>query len=113
MIQDIDLLLFMTVNPGFGGQKFIPNVLPKIEEASRLIHSNHLNVLIEVDGGINEETAKLCKEAGAHVLQEMLYIMRLIVKKRFEVFEKLNKKLKRSCSNKMSNFLYMCSVVIV
>ena len=68
MIQDIDLLLFMTVNPGFGGQKFIPNVLPKIEEASRLIHSNHLNVLIEVDGGLNEETAKLCKEAGAHVL---------------------------------------------
>ena len=68
MIQDIDLLLFMTVNPGFGGQKFIPNVLPKIEEASRLIYSNHLNVLIEVDGGINEETAKLCKEAGAHVL---------------------------------------------
>ena len=41
VIQDIDLVLFMTVNPGFGGQKFIPNVLPKIEEASRLIHSNH------------------------------------------------------------------------
>ncbi|HJA40895.1 MAG TPA: ribulose-phosphate 3-epimerase [Firmicutes bacterium] len=68
VIQDIDLVLFMTVNPGFGGQKFIPNVLPKIEEASRLIHSNHLNVLIEVDGGINRETAKLCKDAGAQVL---------------------------------------------
>ena len=68
VIQDIDLALFMTVNPGFGGQKFITNVLPKIEEASRMIHSNHLNVLIEVDGGVNEETAKLCKQAGAHVL---------------------------------------------
>lgn len=68
VIQDIDLILFMTVNPGFGGQKFILNVLPKIEEASRMIHSNHLNVLIEVDGGVNEETAKLCKHAGAHVL---------------------------------------------
>lgn len=68
IIQDVDLVLFMTVNPGFGGQKFIPSVLPKIENLSRQIKDKGLNIEIEVDGGVNRETAKLCIESGANVL---------------------------------------------
>lgn len=68
VIEDIDLVLLMTVNPGFGGQKFIHSVLPKIEEVAGMVKEKNLNVEIEVDGGVNEETAKLCVEAGANVL---------------------------------------------
>ncbi|MEK5443176.1 MULTISPECIES: ribulose-phosphate 3-epimerase [unclassified Fredinandcohnia] len=68
IIEDIDLVLLMTVNPGFGGQKFIHSVLPKIEEVARMVKEKNLNVEIEVDGGVNEETARLCVEAGANVL---------------------------------------------
>ncbi|CCO07174.1 ribulose-phosphate 3-epimerase [Desulforamulus hydrothermalis] len=64
----LDLVLLMTVNPGFGGQKFIPQVLPKIDELSRLIKQNGLTAEIEVDGGINAETAPLVARAGARVL---------------------------------------------
>jgi ribulose-phosphate 3-epimerase len=68
IIHDIDLVLLMTVNPGFGGQSFIENVIPKIKEVSELVHAYGLNVEIEVDGGVNAETAPLCIEAGANVL---------------------------------------------
>jgi len=68
ILEDIDMVLFMTVNPGFGGQKFIPQVLPKIKTAPNWIQERDLNVEIEVDGGVNPETAKLCVEAGATVL---------------------------------------------
>ncbi|NSL51226.1 ribulose-phosphate 3-epimerase [Calidifontibacillus erzurumensis] len=68
ILEDIDMVLFMTVNPGFGGQKFIPQVLPKIKTAANWIQERDLNVEIEVDGGVNPETAKLCVEAGATVL---------------------------------------------
>lgn len=68
IIEDIDLVLLMTVNPGFGGQKFIHSVLPKIEEVSRMVKEKNLHVEIEVDGGVNEDTARLCVEAGANVL---------------------------------------------
>jgi ribulose-phosphate 3-epimerase len=68
IIHDIDLVLLMTVNPGFGGQSFIENVIPKIKEVSELVHAHGLNVEIEVDGGVNAETAPLCIEAGANVL---------------------------------------------
>ncbi|GAB6157384.1 ribulose-phosphate 3-epimerase [Desulfotomaculum varum] len=64
----LDLVLLMTVNPGFGGQKFIPQVLPKIAELSRLIKQNGSAAEIEVDGGINAETAPLVARAGARVL---------------------------------------------
>ncbi|SHE36120.1 ribulose-phosphate 3-epimerase [Desulforamulus putei] len=64
----LDLVLLMTVNPGFGGQKFIPEVLPKIEALSRLIKRKGLAAEIEVDGGINTETAPLVARAGANVL---------------------------------------------
>ncbi|MBA2870760.1 ribulose-phosphate 3-epimerase [Anoxybacillus calidus] len=68
IITDVDLVLLMTVNPGFGGQKFIHSVLPKIERVAQIVKERGLNVEIEVDGGVNEDTAKLCVEAGANVL---------------------------------------------
>lgn len=68
IIQDVDLVLLMTVNPGFGGQAFIQSVVPKIKEVSDLVQTQGLNVEIEVDGGVNPETARLCVEAGANVL---------------------------------------------
>ncbi|AST92098.1 ribulose-phosphate 3-epimerase [Sutcliffiella cohnii] len=68
IIKDVDLVLLMTVNPGFGGQAFIHEVLPKIKEVVQLVKENSLDVEIEVDGGVNEETARLCVEAGANVL---------------------------------------------
>lgn len=63
-----DLVLVMSVNPGFGGQKFIPGSVQKIAELRRMIDERGLNTDIEVDGGINPETAKLCVDAGATVL---------------------------------------------
>ncbi|EPZ39287.1 pentose-5-phosphate-3-epimerase [Anoxybacillus ayderensis] len=68
LIEDLDLVLFMTVNPGFGGQSFIPTVLPKIHAFSTLVRERGVSVEIEVDGGIHAETAKLCVQAGANVL---------------------------------------------
>lgn len=68
IIEDIDLVLLMTVNPGFGGQKFIHSVLSKIEEVAKMVKDKNLNVEIEVDGGVNAETARLCARAGANVL---------------------------------------------
>jgi ribulose-phosphate 3-epimerase len=68
VIEDVDLVLFMTVNPGFGGQTFIQSVLPKIKQVATLVKERQLMVEIEVDGGVNPNTAKLCIEAGANVL---------------------------------------------
>ncbi|CEG26777.1 ribulose-phosphate 3-epimerase [Bacillus sp. B-jedd] len=68
VIQDVDLVLLMSVNPGFGGQKFISGVLPKIREVKSLADRLGTEVEIEVDGGVNVETARLCIEAGATVL---------------------------------------------
>ncbi|MFN7250888.1 MAG: ribulose-phosphate 3-epimerase [Anaerobacillus sp.] len=68
IINDLDMVLLMTVNPGFGGQKFIKQVLPKIYAVSEMAKSKGLSIDIEVDGGVNSETAKLCIEAGANVL---------------------------------------------
>jgi len=63
-----DLVLVMSVNPGFGGQKFIPESLSKIAELRSMIDERGLSTEIEVDGGVNPETAKLCVQAGATVL---------------------------------------------
>ena len=68
VIEDIDLLLLMSVYPGFGGQKFIPDVLPKIEEARRLIDKSGRDIDLEVDGGITLENVKAVKDAGANVI---------------------------------------------
>jgi len=67
VIGDIDLLLVMTVNPGFGGQKFIENMLPKIREARDMIDRVSPDVLLEVDGGITLQNIGAVKEAGADV----------------------------------------------
>jgi len=68
LLEDLDYVLIMTVNPGFGGQKFIRNCLPKIRALRDLIEKKGLNVLIEVDGGINKDTAPLVISEGAQVL---------------------------------------------
>ncbi|WP_108669741.1 ribulose-phosphate 3-epimerase [Peribacillus acanthi] len=68
VIADVDMVLLMSVNPGFGGQKFINEVLPKIKEVKKMAEERNQGLEIEIDGGVNEQTAKLCIEAGANVL---------------------------------------------
>lgn len=68
LLDDCDLVLLMSVNPGFGGQNFIPQTVDKIRTLSAEIRHRKLSTLIEVDGGINPKTAKLCRDAGATVL---------------------------------------------
>ena len=67
ILEDVDMVLFMTVNPGFGGQKFIESVVPKVEALSKIIKVRGLNIEIEIDGGINAETIVPCAKAGATV----------------------------------------------
>jgi ribulose-phosphate 3-epimerase len=67
-LTDIEMLLMMTVFPGFGGQAFIPDVLPKIEEARRLIDRKKLSILIEVDGGIKVDNIDRVVSAGGEVI---------------------------------------------
>ncbi len=66
VLDDIDLILVMSVNPGFGGQKFLHSQLPKIKKIRSMIGDR--NIHLQVDGGVNAQTAKLCIEAGADVL---------------------------------------------
>lgn len=68
VLEDVDLVLLMTVNPGFGGQQFIHNVIPKISLLKELTKDKNPELYIQVDGGINTETAPLVVEAGANVL---------------------------------------------
>lgn len=68
IIQDIDLVLIMSVNPGFGGQKFIEHTYEKIRKVRQLVDSKGFNTLIEIDGGVNQKNAKQLIEAGANVL---------------------------------------------
>ena len=67
VLREYDTLLVMTVEPGFGGQEFRAEVLPKVREARRLVESGHLRLFVEVDGGVNEETILAAAEAGADV----------------------------------------------
>lgn len=67
VLEDIDMVLFMTVNPGFGGQKFIHSVIPKIQKLSTIIKEKGLNIEIEIDGGINADTIIPCAQAGATI----------------------------------------------
>ena len=67
-LDDVDMVLVMTVNPGFGGQKFIPSTLEKIRCVHEMIESTGRNIELEVDGGINADTARLVTDAGADVL---------------------------------------------
>ena len=68
IIQDVDMVLLMSVNPGFGGQKFIYNTLSKLDDLKNLIIQRNSKSLIEVDGGVDLETGKLLVDAGADVL---------------------------------------------
>jgi len=68
VIADLDLVLIMSVNPGFGGQKFIPEAIEKVRQTKALIVAKGSKALIEVDGGVNTDTGKLLVEAGADAL---------------------------------------------
>lgn len=68
IIADVDMVLLMSVNPGFGGQKFIPQTLDKVRKLRQMISSAGSQALIEIDGGVNLETGKQLAEAGADVL---------------------------------------------
>ena len=68
------MCLVMTVEPGKGGQKFMPNALDKIRELRKIIDKNRLNCLIEVDGGINNQAGKKCRKAGVDILVAGSYL---------------------------------------
>jgi ribulose-phosphate 3-epimerase len=74
LLPYLDLVLVMTVEPGFGGQSFISNMVAKIETLRKIIDENKYNCLIEVDGGINSQTSSICIKAGADVLVSGNYI---------------------------------------
>ena len=68
LLPKLDYVLIMTVNPGFGGQKFISEMLEKIEELAKIREEKGYSFLIQVDGGVNVETSKLCRDKGADLL---------------------------------------------
>ncbi|MEN9919724.1 MAG: hypothetical protein RL662_2160 [Bacteroidota bacterium] len=68
ILHDIDMVLIMSVNPGFGGQKFIEHSLSKVDRLKKMITSRNLSTLIEIDGGVNLQTGKRLLDAGADVL---------------------------------------------
>lgn len=76
IIKELDLVLLMSVNPGFGGQKFILNTLKKVKELKTLIENVGSKAMIEVDGGVNEETGRLLAEAGAEILVAGNYVFK-------------------------------------
>ena len=73
-LEDLELVLVMSVEPGFGGQSFIPESLDKISYLRKMIDLNGYLCLVEVDGGINEKTAKLCRDAGVDILVAGSYL---------------------------------------
>ena len=75
-LEDISMVLIMTVEPGFGGQSFISEMLPKIKTLRQEIERRGLDTDIQVDGGVDSETALACKEAGANVLVAGSYIFK-------------------------------------
>lgn len=74
IIDDVDMVLLMSVNPGYGGQKFIEHTIDKVKKLGRLIESAGSKALIEVDGGVNADTGKRLFEAGADVLVAGSYV---------------------------------------
>lgn len=68
IITDLDLVMLMSVNPGFGGQKFIPQIVEKTRKLRQLIDESGSQALIEIDGGVNRETGRLLADAGADIL---------------------------------------------
>lgn len=76
ILQDVDMVLLMTVNPGFGGQKFIEHSIDKVRRLREMIDSRGLHTLIEVDGGVNAETAPRLVAAGVDVLVSGSYVFK-------------------------------------
>ena len=76
IICDVDMVLLMSLNPGFGGQKFIENTIKKVERLRQLIKESHSNALIEVDGGVQAETAPRLAKAGVNVLVSGSYVLK-------------------------------------
>jgi len=74
LLSYVDLVLVMTVEPGFGGQSFMEDMVPKIKRLRKVIDTKKYNCLIEIDGGINSQTSKICVKAGADVLVSGSYI---------------------------------------
>ncbi len=74
LLEDLDMVLLMSVNPGFGGQKFIPSVLEKAKKLKELINKRNPNCLIEVDGGVGDKNIHLLKEAGVDVVVAGNYV---------------------------------------
>lgn len=76
VIRDLDMVLLMSVNPGFGGQRFIPNTVRKVRELRELIEESGSAAVIEIDGGVNLETAPALVEAGADILVAGSYVFK-------------------------------------
>lgn len=76
IITDVDLVLIMSVNPGFGGQSFIENTYKKVRQAKEMIQKSHSSALIEVDGGVSSQNARQLAEAGADVLVAGSFVFR-------------------------------------
>jgi ribulose-phosphate 3-epimerase len=74
LLEDLDMVLLMSVNPGFGGQKFIPSVLQKAKELKAMIEAKGLKTLIEVDGGVNAENVKELEKAGVDIVVAGNYV---------------------------------------
>jgi ribulose-phosphate 3-epimerase len=74
LLEDLDMVLLMSVNPGFGGQKFIDSVIPKAKELKKLIKKHNPKCLIEVDGGVNDKNITSLKEAGVDVVVAGSYV---------------------------------------
>ena len=74
LLEDLDMVLLMSVNPGFGGQKFIPSVLQKAKELKAMIEAKGLKTLIEVDGGVNAENVRELEKAGVDIVVAGNYV---------------------------------------
>ena len=74
LLEDLDMVLLMSVNPGFGGQKFIPHVLERAIELKKLINKRNPNCLIEVDGGVNDKNIAKLKDAGVDIVVAGSYV---------------------------------------
>lgn len=87
-LELVDLVLVMTVEPGFGGQEFMETQVEKIRELQKLKEAKNLNYHIEIDGGINDKTAAICKNAGANVFVAGSYVFKNDYKKSIDSLRK-------------------------
>ena len=90
-LKQLDLVLIMSVEPGFGGQKYLENATQKVIELRKYIDKHHLNCLIEIDGGINETTAKKAIKAGCDVLVAGSYLFDGNIKEKISQLKKKEK----------------------